>query len=402
MRLLDCSRVRDEDLRQSILGVWRRPRRINVSFGQHLANHEHKVIEKDGLKVARKVSEVFQAHMRAALQQWQSAAEGLIHFVEKPFLVENDNGIVLSTCGSYAQFLKKDLLGITYYWLDGDHLSRAVACFPEGYIERGGFDSNRTALHEIGHTLGADHMHNIDRIRQALMATRGGKLCSVMPYASEIDSPVSSCHVDLCIPPFATRLGPLDRRWLQQAYGAGVQRYHQGGKFSVALARWSRLPPLGVALSTVILVMVVAHAMKQKLLRRSAASRGQNVTSPANVLAAGAIDVAAVAALAVSMGASKQLLQVALITVLLKSISLLCAARVRSPLLITRGLEKECISLPLLAALMLGQHHSYGSRGYKVGVCLLAFFVGLLGCLMVNRLGSREHSVEARAPILPL
>lgn len=397
--LLDCSLIRDEDLRQNTLGVWAQPLQIAYSFSGLLARRQQRSLQKDGLQAARHVSEVFQAHIRAALQQWQALANGLIRFVEKPSLANNEPGIVLSTCGSIEQFFKENMLGITYYWRDGDYLSRAIACFPEGFVEQASHESNRTALHEIGHALGADHMHNIARMRQALKMTRGGKLCSVMPYPFEIDSPVSTCHVDVCIPPYATRLGPLDRRWLQQAYGDVAQLDRQGANFSVALSRWSPMPPLGVALACVLLVLVASRFFKRKLMRRQRDSRHIDAVTAVTL---GAIDLAAVILLAISMGGSVQLLQVALVTVLLKTLSLLLAARARPNSLVSRGLVEECLSMPMLAAMLVGQHHSFGSVSYKAAVAIAAFLVGVSGHLGAECLMRRSSRDDHRAPVLPI
>ncbi|MBA3662422.1 MAG: hypothetical protein H0W64_11880 [Gammaproteobacteria bacterium] len=174
-------------------------------------------------------------HIHYALAAWAKKSQGHIEFVEVKHPLPYSKGIFFNL----AKMSNHNALGYTLVRFDNNgELKQAYVFFSDfKYL----WDSKNpfwtemerieglkpttellstvaaTPSHEIGHTLGFDHLHEVPRYIEKISNIPDGVYCSVMPYSELVETPVNSCQIN-CLPNQASPLGPLDERLLDLNY----------------------------------------------------------------------------------------------------------------------------------------------------------------------------------------
>ena len=280
--MVDCSNITDSDLTQQILGLWEPGERTTVipySFSGALSREQLLLYLDDNMMAKMSVSEHFIQLMRNALLHIQRLSEGLIKFEEKDFLANSDKGILLTTCGDLADFVKKERHGFAAYWVDDvtHFFQKVLVCFPKGAIEKESAYWERIRFHELLHAIGVAHFHEGivgEKLKQILL----GQMCSVMPYNTLIETPMSHCPLSECPEGIIGQPGPLDKRWIRVAYDSdlGVAPQHKTAALKHEMVREG-----GGACA--ILLMMAGTAAFKKIARRLIEQHYEHEQTPARL-----------------------------------------------------------------------------------------------------------------------
>lgn len=170
------------------------------------------------------VSENIKINIRNGLTAWENASHGTIKFIE----VENPgwrfNGISFYLGNN--QVLKQDNIA-AYTQIKVNNwgfLQQVGIVFQDDYYfwstEKSNhkiLDDRNTITHEIGHAIGAEHLHLHPSILDKIARTPDGVYCSVMPYINKISNSFNQCNHH-CTTSFAGLPGPLDEHFCSAVY----------------------------------------------------------------------------------------------------------------------------------------------------------------------------------------
>ncbi len=216
-----CSNIADEKLEGTVGATWVQPSQIKISFRAAYASEKVNFLKNQyGFVVSNDIDVALRSLTLSALHNWQVVSDGLLHFQEVPYLAADEPGIHVTTCGPKRVFDQLQggvgegaLIATEFGWLH-----RALLCFPDHFSATKDSTYKSNLLHhELGHALGMPHFHDYEAIKQLLMASPYGKLCSVMPYPEEIESG-QYIHSAAMLPSYAEKPGPQDARWIKLAY----------------------------------------------------------------------------------------------------------------------------------------------------------------------------------------
>ncbi len=224
----DCSAVNDAMLASTMDGLWPDQRHIPYSFHMRSAVRWRLTLIRQGyveLAPRNVSSPIVRAKVEAALLDWQLASDSQIGFKYVPVLGSTQPGIFIAKCATMRTMTHHyDFQAITD-WIVGDdgQIKGAIVCYPDDLLASSTDDpyENYMVTHELGHALGMDHFHESPDIQQILSEASGGEACSVMAYPQVVNRNFSWATDGSLV---AKKPGPLDRRWLQLAYGASHRR----------------------------------------------------------------------------------------------------------------------------------------------------------------------------------
>lgn len=162
--------------------------------------------------------------IRNGLAAWEKSSNNQIRFVEEKnpglkfnglsFYFANTKILEESNMGAYTQ-QKLDNLG---------YLQSAAIVFPDSStfwsVDKSSKQicyDRQTIVHEIGHAIGAEHLHQHPIIVNKLQHTLDGVYCSVMPYQRFVSTAMSECKSH-CESHMAILPGPLDQRYCALVY----------------------------------------------------------------------------------------------------------------------------------------------------------------------------------------
>ncbi len=148
----------------------------------------------------------------SSLEIWRLACGETIKFNYVEQLEVDQGGITFIGCDHL-----KNVSGVTYHSANGTYFNNVLICIPS--IISTPFQL-KTLFHEIGHALGLEHVHEVDSIKQQLIATKQGLGCSTMTYNHLLRSAINNCTTEeYCSDQsYALYPGPMDKQICSTLY----------------------------------------------------------------------------------------------------------------------------------------------------------------------------------------
>ncbi|WP_156875049.1 hypothetical protein [Legionella micdadei] len=213
-----CAYFSLSEYKAMVFGKWARPLHtskttINYTFDIHSMSQEL----KSELEVSfpnitmSSLPQVSREKVQENLDFWRLACGSTIEFNYVPKLESDQPGITFVASDNI-----KGAAGITNYnFIPGNDnlLNQVLVCLPSTVKQR-------VYAHEIGHSLGFLHSHEIETLKNRLMDTPQGLGCSVMGYTRILSSTNNNCTTPTYCgdQPYAIFPGPMDREMCTMLY----------------------------------------------------------------------------------------------------------------------------------------------------------------------------------------
>jgi hypothetical protein len=231
----NCSSVTDEELAESIEGVWPNSNGnaiVDYSFtypafwwltDESLSRYRPQSIDDNTISV-------FQNKVNTVLANFTAAYQGIftLNQISKSFKTDFSpftRGIFYVQAATEAEFIKDDQGAFTYARYDNNgYLKKAIVYLPTdlsiydedlGVWVPGWTESAITQ--ETAHSLGGGNLQNFPGILDKLRNIPDGVFCAELDFPDTIFTNISSCMQN-CTPNYAIYPGPLDIRSMQLAY----------------------------------------------------------------------------------------------------------------------------------------------------------------------------------------
>ncbi|MDR3501702.1 MAG: hypothetical protein P4L79_03885 [Legionella sp.] len=214
-----CPTLTDREFTALVMGRWKREPYarttvINYTFDpgfipevlQRRAYKEHPNLTMESLALSS------QEKVSNTLGLWRIACGETIEFSYKKNLLANQPGIIFALC---KQFVHE---GEAWNHPVGGAYQYSLICLSYNAANN---PYQNTIAHEIGHALGIDHTHEIESVKQQLLALPQGRGCSVMGYEWLLSSPNNYCYSNVYCPfgeGYALVPGPLDKQICTRIY----------------------------------------------------------------------------------------------------------------------------------------------------------------------------------------
>lgn len=223
-----CSPLTIAEIQQMIFARWSKNSNeavttINYTFNRKgitddVTNHMLGQMRTDiqGSPLMESLSHESRQIVKATLEQWVYACNQKIRFNYVANLSPDQPGIAFVGC----DYLKEAVGVAAYNFMevpDQILLNKVLVCLPTDLQNP---FASRTASHEIGHSLGLLHLHEVESLKQRIMTTEQGLGCSVMGYNHELWSEINACTTSqYCAnETYAIVPGPIDSQICTQLY----------------------------------------------------------------------------------------------------------------------------------------------------------------------------------------
>lgn len=221
----DCGKISWTEYKSSISVRWPIsqlfPFRRRISYTFDVSSISDNLIDETDFKSNyhpnfNPLSLQIQRLVNNTLNKWEDACGGYIQFIYHSSFNEQTKGIQFafsSGLTSYAQTRS--------HYVDGSGLlpefNSVIISLP---ANKSGNFFEHAVSHEVGHSLGLNHLHEIPSLLDRLRSSPQGQGCSVMPYHGIVATDINQCNTSsICLDfPYAINPGPLDALICQNLY----------------------------------------------------------------------------------------------------------------------------------------------------------------------------------------